>query len=277
MSPTPTRLVLLGHPVRHSLSPLFQNAALRSERIPLEYEAIDVPPAELPSLVSELKAAGAAGNVTVPHKESVAALCDRLTPLAEHVGAVNTFWVDAGGLLVGDNTDVDGFAFLAAQLLGSVPPGLQCALVGAGGAAAAVLAAMERWPACVVRLHNRTRTRAVRLASRFELSVTVVDDVRAAVRGAQLVINATGGDAPSGRELVPVDLLDASVTVLDLSYATDGAGTPWVRAARARGLSASDGLPMLLEQGALAFERWFGREAPRAAMWRAVEHAAAAS
>ncbi|MDQ6887760.1 MAG: shikimate dehydrogenase [Gemmatimonadota bacterium] len=276
MSPTPTRLVLLGHPVRHSLSPLFQNAALRSERIPLEYEAIDVPPAELASLLGELKAAGGAGNVTVPHKESVAALCDRLTPLAEHVGAVNTFWVD-GGQLVGDNTDVDGFAFLATHVLGSVPQGLHCALIGAGGAAAAVMAAMERWPACVVRLHNRTRTRAVRLASHFEFAVTVVDDVGAALRGAQLVVNATGGDAPSDREGVPVDHLDASATVLDLSYATDGAGTPWVRAARARGLRASDGLPMLLEQGALAFERWFGRVAPRAAMWRAVEHATAAS
>ncbi len=275
MSPTPTRLVLLGHPVRHSLSPLFQNAALRSERIPLEYEAIDVPPPELASVLRDLAAAGAAGNVTVPHKESVATLCDRLTSLAAHVGAVNTFWVDADGRLVGDNTDVDGFSYLALDLLGTVPQGLRCALLGAGGAAAAALAAMERWPSCAVRVHNRTRARAVRLVSRFELTATVADDIETAVRDAHLVVNAVGENAPTSEDVVPLDRLHSTVSVIDLSYAPGG--TRFVRAARARGLKASDGLPMLIEQGALSFERWFGRAAPRAAMWHSVSEAASPS
>lgn len=104
----PGRLVLLGHPVAHSLSPVMQNAALRSAGIPLTYEAMDVTPARLATVAGLLRDADGAGNVTVPHKEAFAALCAARTPVAERAGAVNTFWTDAGAL-TGDNTDVGGF------------------------------------------------------------------------------------------------------------------------------------------------------------------------
>src|SRR6185437_9274147 len=138
-------LVLLGHPVRQSVSPIFQNAALRAAGLALTYEALDVEPGALGDRVRALVARRAAGNVTIPHKLAVAGMCETLTPLAQRAGAVNTFWVEQGAL-AGDNTDVGGFDELARRVLGSIPLGARVALLGAGGAAAAVLTAVERWP-----------------------------------------------------------------------------------------------------------------------------------
>lgn len=137
MSDLPGRLVLVGHPVAHSLSPVFQNAALEAAGIPLRYELLDVAPSELGAMMGLLADARAAGNVTVPHKESVYAWCARRTPLAERVGAVNTFWTENGSL-VGDNTDVGGFSFAVERLLDRRAEGLRIGMLGAGGAAAAV-------------------------------------------------------------------------------------------------------------------------------------------
>ena len=93
----PSRLVLLGNPVSHSLSPAFQNAALRSEGIPLTYEAIEVAAPDLGHVLTLLAEDNAAGNITIPHKEAAVALCARMSPLAERVGAVNTFWIERDG------------------------------------------------------------------------------------------------------------------------------------------------------------------------------------
>src|SRR5438132_5590789 len=114
--PKPKRLVLLGDPVAHSLSPAFQNAALRAAGIELVYEALRVPTADLPAAIRRLAAENAAGNVTVPHKREMLALCSRASPIAERVGAVNTFWTDQGEV-VGDNTDVAGFERAVRPLL----------------------------------------------------------------------------------------------------------------------------------------------------------------
>lgn len=267
MMDLPGRLVLLGHPVAHSLSPLFQNAALRSAGIPLEYEAIDVPPGGLATMAALLREANGAGNVTVPHKEAFFLLCGRRSPVAERVGAVNTFWVDEG-VLVGDNTDVGGFDAAFRSHFGAPREGIEVTVVGAGGAASAVLAAVERWDGGRVRLVARNRARANALVARYEHIARVVADDRAAFAGVALVVNAT----PLGRATddVPVEpeLLDDRCDVLDLNYRrTD---TPWVLACRARGLRAADGRSMLVEQGAFAFERWFGATPDRAAMWKAI-------
>src|SRR5687768_10754929 len=153
----PTRLVLLGHPVGHSLSPRIQNAALRSAGIPLEYVAQDVMPESLPAALDDIVATRAAGNVTIPHKEAVAARAS-LTTLARRVGAVNTFWVE-DGVLHGHNTDVHGFDATVRALLGGPPRGIVVVL-GAGGAAAAVLAAVDGWHAAAALVHGRTSFRA---------------------------------------------------------------------------------------------------------------------
>jgi shikimate dehydrogenase len=259
----PGRLVLLGHPVAHSLSPVFQNAALRHCGIALEYQAIDVPPAGLTAALDALVRDRGAGNVTIPHKESVLARCDEATPLARRVGAVNSFVVSDDGALLGDNTDVAGFRALLASAL---PPGrapFKVAVIGAGGAAAAVLAALEEL-AVPVTLCNRTRERALALQTRFPAVMHVATAPDEAVRAADVVVNATSVGLRDDRHPVPLDAIDPEAVVVDLVYRRGG--TPWVRAARERGHPAADGLVMLLEQGALAFERWLGIPAPRDVM-----------
>lgn len=260
----PGRLVLLGHPVAHSLSPRFQNAALAAARIDLTYEAIDVAPADLRSIASVLAEQAGAGNVTVPHKIAFAALCTERTALAERVGAVNTFWTNEDGGLVGDNTDVGGIHAAVHDLLGTPPARTRVTLLGAGGSAAAVCAAAESWSGAPMRCWSRRPKQARLLAHRFDGTVESVSDLADAVRGSALVINATPIGMIREDFPVPFELLAPDAAVLDLVYRVGE--TPWVRAARLRGHLASDGLPMLLAQGALAFERWFGVPPDRAAM-----------
>jgi shikimate dehydrogenase len=192
-----------------------------------------------------------------------------LTPLAERTQAVNTFWIDDQRKLVGDNTDVGGFDALARHVLGVLPNAARIALLGAGGAAAAVCAATERWSGASVAVWGRTVERSRALATRFP-HVTVASSAQAALAHADIVVNATpvgmaiGGDAVP----VPVDAIPEHAAVLDLVYRR--AETPFVRAASARRLRAADGLVMLIEQGALAFERWFGVTPDRELMRRAL-------
>jgi shikimate dehydrogenase len=267
--PAPSRLVLLGHPVAHSLSPAFQTAALRAAGIDATYEAMDVGASAFADVLRGLARLGAAGNVTVPHKERAAEVCDRLTPLAERVGAVNTWWVDDAGALVGDNTDVGGFDAAARALRERPWSNCRVALVGAGGSAAAALAAMERWPACYVAVWNRSAERARALETRFRGVAHAVPTLADAIARADLVVNATPLGLSDVDDLpVPVIALPKRAAVLDLVYRRGG--TAWVRQARLRKHRAIDGLAMLIEQGALAFERWFGAAPDREAMWAAV-------
>jgi shikimate dehydrogenase len=263
MTKRPGRLVLLGHPVSHSLSPVFQNAALKASNIPLVYEALDVTDRELRTVIRQLKASNAAGNVTIPHKIAVHDLCDHLTDLAAKVGAVNTFWFDAKKLH-GDNTDVGGFDAAARALLGGETVGARVVVLGAGGAAAAVLAALEEWPDAKATVVARHKEKAAALAKRFPDVARAEKNVERAVRGATLIVNATPVGQHDEAQPVDVALIPKSAAVLDLVYRRGG--TPWVRAARDKGIRAADGLPMLLEQGALAFHRWFGGEPDREAM-----------
>jgi shikimate dehydrogenase len=264
---TPGRLVLLGHPLSHSLSPRFQNAALVAAGLPLRYEAVDVDPTAFEDVVASLEAQNAAGNVTIPFKERMRDACDVLTPLAQRVGAVNVFWIEEDGRLVGDNSDVGGFDAAVATLLGACPRDITVGLLGAGGAAAAVLAAVETWPGCTAHVYNRTPERARLLCERFGAVAQPVDDV-GVIAGAQLVVNATSiGIRDDAYPLSP-SLIAPGAAVIDLVYRPGE--TAWIRALRARGHRACDGLPMLIEQGALAFERWFGFAPDRDVMWRSV-------
>lgn len=264
----PRRLVLLGHPVSHSLSPRMHAAALAAIGSSLRYEAIDVTPEALDAQLDALVAEGAAGNVTIPYKRRVADRCAELTDAARRAGAVNVFWVDSG-MLMGDNTDIPAFAWLAELALGRAPGAEQMTVFGAGGAAAAALAAAERWPQCRVTLFNRSVERAESLATRFPVVCRIAESREDAVRDATLVVNATSlglrGDDPFP---VPVDALSSSTTVVDLVYRPGG--TPWVRAATSAGLRARDGIEMLIEQGALSLERWLGVRAPREVMRDAI-------
>jgi len=263
VSELPGRLVLLGHPVDHSLSPVFQNAALRAAGIPLTYEALDVPSRELRVLLRQLKAQNAAGNVTIPHKVSVHASCDELTDIAARVGAVNTFWFESGRLH-GDNTDVGGFEAAAKALLGGDPTDARVVLLGSGGAAAAVLAAIEQWTNARVAVVARHPERATKLARRFRDVARVEKSLDSALVDATLVINATPVGQQNDEMPAEIAKIPKKAAVMDLVYRRGA--TAWVKAARKHGNRAADGLPMLIEQGALSFKRWFGREPDREAM-----------
>lgn len=264
MKRPPGRLVLLGHPVAHSLSPALHNAALRYVGLPIRYEAIDVAPSALGDAVARLVAARAAGNVTIPHKEAFANRCARVDAVAQRVAAVNTFRVADDGELEGTNTDVGGFDALAREA-GALRPGARVAVLGAGGAAAAVLAALERWSGASVSLFNRTAARASALAHRFPIVQKLTSTAEEAVHDASVVVNATPlGLRDDDAFPVLIDALPQGTAVLDLVYRPGE--TAWVRAARKSGHAAVDGFCMLLEQGALAFEWWLGIAAPRDVM-----------
>ena len=263
----PRRLVLLGHPVAHSRSPRMQNAALAAAGIAARYEALDVAPENFEDAVAGLAGARAAGNVTVPYKERMREACDAVTPLAERVGAVNCWWIDERGRLIGDNTDVGGFDAAVAALLGERPRNLSVGVLGAGGAAAGVLGAVESWPGSLAHVYNRTPERARLLCERFWSAARPVDDV-GVIAGCQLVVNATSVGLHDDAMPLDVALVAPESVVVDLVYRPNE--TAFVRAARERGHRAIDGRAMLVEQGALAFERWFGVRPDRDVMWRAV-------
>lgn len=263
----PGRLVLLGHPLGHSLSPKFQNAALAAAGIPLRYEALDVEPAAFEAVVDALWKARAAGNVTIPFKERMHDACDVLTPLARRVGAVNVFWTDHRDRLAGDNSDVGGFDAAVAALLGERPHEMTIGLLGAGGSASAVLAAVETWPGCSAHVYNRTPERARLLCERFSAVAQPVDDI-GVIAGAQLVVNATSVGLRDDSYPLDPTLIAPGAAVIDLVYRPGESA--WTRAVRARGHRACDGLPMLIEQGALAFERWFGVSPDRSVMWESL-------
>ena len=266
MNALPGRLVLLGHPVSHSLSPVFQNAALRAARIDVRYEALDVPPESLTETLEDARANCWAGNVTVPYKELVFAQCTELTPVARRAGAVNAFRATRSGI-VGHNTDVEGVRRAVRDLLGREPVDYEIGVIGAGGAAAAVLAAIEGWSGCKAIVANRSSTRSHSLVGRFR-SVARVGDVGEISGRADLVINATSlGLRPD--DPLPIDprTLAHDTAVLDLVYSPGG--TSLVRAARQAGRRSADGLRMLVEQGAAAFDWWFGVHPDIDLMWRA--------
>ena len=268
-------LALLGDPVSHSLSPQFQNAAIRATGLDAVYVALRCTADELPGLLRGIARAGGAGNVTVPHKQLAAWTIDAPSEAVMRTGACNTFWM-RDGRLHGDNTDVAGASAAAAAVLGRAPAGARVLLLGAGGAASAVLCALADEGAERVVILNRTAERAEALAERFRtprLRIEVAGSTDA-LRGERfdLAINSTSLGLHSADPL-PLDPDADGVSIgaaLDLVYAPGE--TRWVHAMRARGLAAADGKEMLIQQGAAAFRRWWGIDPPLDVMRAALEH-----
>ncbi len=258
------RFAVLGDPVAHSLSPLMQTAAFAALDLPGTYTAIRCSAAELPGQMRELAASGGGGNVTIPHKRAALGALQHAAPLAVRLDACNTFWA-SDGALAGDNTDVAGVRAALAAL--DVPPG-PWLILGTGGSARAVTAAAVDAGAPVhVRSRDPDRAAAFMTWAR-SLGATGAD-----ADGCVVWCNATpAGLDPTG-PLPPLPWPgSAARAALDLVYAASE--TPWVRAARAQGLTAADGRAMLVGQGAAALECWWpGIVAPIAVMRRAVDAA----
>lgn len=275
-----TRLFgVIGYPVRHSLSPVMQQAALRALKLDALYGAFEIPPRFLPPALRALILAGVEGlNVTVPLKEAVLPLLDRVDPHARAIGAVNTI-VIRNRRTHGYNTDGAGFV-RALRELGWRPGATTAVLLGAGGAARAVGWELTRAPGSRLTIANRHPQRARRLArwlsARHPRSTVRAVSLRdVSLAGATLLVNATTvGLRPQDRSPVDLRQLHRGLLVYDLIYHRE---TALVRAARRRGCIAAHGLSMLLYQGAESLRLWLRRAPPVEAMREALVRALARS
>ncbi|BBL78821.1 shikimate dehydrogenase (NADP(+)) [Rubrobacter xylanophilus] len=270
-----TLVGLVGHPVSHSLSPRMHNASFAALGLNYVYVPLDVRPEGLEAAVRGLGALGFRGfNVTMPHKEGVCALVDRLDEAARVSGAVNTVVLEEDGVLLGMNTDGSGF-LLACRESGIDPAGKVVLVAGAGGAAAAVAVALLREGVAGLRIANRSPERAERLRERLgekgrRVEVFPLSRVEEAAEGAHILVNATYLGMHEGDPLpFPEGMLREGVVVFDAVY-RPGRGTALVRAARERGLVAVSGELMLLYQGVEAQRVWTGVDPDVGAMRRAL-------
>lgn len=270
---------LVGQPIAYSLSPVFQQAAFDHAGIAARYELWETAPADLAARVARLREPGYLGaNVTVPHKEAVLPLLDLVAPLAARIGAVNTIVKDQGRLR-GENTDAGGF-IAPLRERGVDFAAWRAVLLGAGGAARAVAFALLDAGVRELAIANRTLARAATLAAALadrRARVHALSDpaLGQALASAALLVDATAGGWQGAPPALAPELLarlPAEALVYDLTYQE----TPLLRLAAARGLTTLDGFPMLIEQGALAWEHWTGRTAPREVMWAAARTARAA-
>lgn len=267
---------LLGDPVEHSPAPAIYQAAFRDLGVDATFVSRVVTRSELASVMREVAATGG-GNVTLPHKLLAAAALDTPSSSVLRTGACNCFWSGPEGSLCGDNTDVGGVLTAVHRLERSCDlrlRGARCLVLGAGGAARAVLAALSEGGAAAAEILNRTREKAHGVAAELELGemAILVLGGRGDVTGPyDLVVNATS------LGLRPTDPLPADLSrfragaALDVVYRVGG--TPWVRHARALGLPAADGLDMLVAQAELSIRNWLGLVAPVEVMRRAAQAA----
>ena len=246
------RYCIVGDPVAHSLSPAMQAAAFAAAGINARYDAIRVVEGDAAGAIADLRAQGFAGfNVTTPLKEEVAACVDALTESARNAGAVNTVRRDGDGW-TGHNTDGEGCARALHELWSPAFDGLEVLLLGAGPAARAIALALSARGASIA-CWSRRPERAANLGP-------------PPTRPAKLVILALPADATIPADVI--DAIDRSADIFDINYASARSPLP-----QSVGARRSDGIPMLLHQGALAFAWWTGKDAPLEAMRAVLQRA----
>ena len=269
---------LIGHGLKHSISPLFQQAAFDHLGLDIRYEAWETEPLELENVLQRVRGPSILGaNVTVPHKEAVVSSMDELDDLALEIGAVNTI-VNRGGRLKGHNTDAGGFLRALGREGGFDPAGKGAVLLGAGGVARAASFALARAGVKSLVITDIIEEKAHELVSDLERSLDrgrePAPNIRAlspdapqfeeALSGCDLLVNCTPvgmkhsageGESPLEARLIPKRAL-----VYDVVY--NPIETPLLADAKRAGASTLGGLAMLVYQGAAAFELWTGREAP---------------
>ena len=265
------RVVLIGHPVAHSLSGAMQQAAFDELGIDAKYELWDRPPIELADAIGELRGDEFLGaNVTIPHKERVVPMVDRLTEEASFTGAVNTLTRE-GKRLIGHNTDVAGFKVALDKLVGRQKMPRQAVVLGAGGGSRAVVYGLIREGFQRIIVFNRHLHRAEGLVKHFGRTAAHMElrampwhesIIESEVAKTKVLINATSIGLTSDTSPIPAEALHDDLLVLDLIYNR----TRLLRDAEAAGATVADGELMLLHQGAAAFTLWTGQPAPLALM-----------
>jgi shikimate dehydrogenase len=274
------RVVLIGHPVAHSLSGAMQQAAFDELGIDARYELWDRRPIELPDAIVELRTDEFLGaNVTIPHKERVVPLVDRLTEEAHATGAVNTITKE-GKKLIGHNTDVGGFKVALDKLVGKQKMPRQAVILGAGGGARAVVYGLITEGFQRVVIFNRHLHRAEGLVRHFAKPAAHMElrampwhesVIEAELAKTKVLINATAVGLNPEETPIPGELLPPDLLVLDLIYGQ----TRLLRDAKSAGDTATNGELMLLHQGAAAFTLWTGQPAPLELMQQRLEAARA--
>ncbi|MCB9990176.1 MAG: shikimate dehydrogenase [Rhodospirillales bacterium] len=250
---------VIGYPLGHSLSPLIHNYWIERYGLHGHYDAIEIVPGRLEQSVNKMIEDGYAGfNVTIPYKQDIMSLCDALSDTAQAVGAVNTVRVGERGRLHGHNTDSYGFAENIRRALPGRSFENKTALVlGAGGAALAVLHALGGMGLGEIRITNRTAEKARRAAQRFGASVINWDRREAAAQDVELLVNTTALGMTGQPELVfDLSHLPPQAAVCDIVYKP--LHTDLLRQAQRRGNDIVTGIGMLLHQARPAFEGWFG-------------------
>lgn len=259
MDDSTIRAFVCGHPISHSRSPLIHGYWLDQLGIDGRYEKTDVTPEDFPAFIRGFPERGfSGGNITIPHKEMAWQNVDLRNQAANAIGAVNTVWIE-NGRICGGNTDAHGFAANLDALSPGWDIGETAVVLGAGGAARAILfALLQRGFQCIF-LCNRTRSRAEDLANSYGAGISAHDwTKRQEVLGnADLLINTTSlGMGSSSESYIDLTPLPDHAVVTDIVYVP--LETPLLKSARDRGLRAVDGLGMLLHQAVPGFEHWFG-------------------
>jgi shikimate dehydrogenase len=252
---------VIGSPIAHSRSPQLHRHWLQTYGVQGFYIPMDVGSADLRDVLKTLPKMGFVGvNITIPHKEAVLGMADLVTDRATLIGAANTLIFRKDGKIHADNTD--GYGFLENLRAGAPNWRAEAGpavVLGAGGAARAVIVALLDAGVPKIILTNRTRSRAEKLQSDFGNRVEVVDWVQAGnvLEAAALVVNTSSLGMLGHPEMrVPLDGLQREAVVTDLVY--NPLKTKLLEAAEAQGCTTVDGLGMLLHQGVPGFERWFG-------------------
>ena len=261
------RVVLIGHPVAHSLSGAMQQAAFDDQGIDARYELWDRAPIALADAIAEVRGDDfLVVNITIPHKERVVPLIDRLTEEAQVTGAFNTLTRE-GRRLVGHNTDVPGFSAALDKLVGRQKMPRQAVVLGAGGGARAVVYGLIRAGFLRIVVFNRHLHRAEGLVRHFGRSASHMElkampwhesIIESELAKSKVLVNATSIGLTADVSPIPAEILPPELLVLDLIYSR----TRLLREAEAAGCTVADGELMLLHQGAAAFTLWTGKPAP---------------
>jgi shikimate dehydrogenase len=251
---------VIGWPVAHSRSPLIHGYWLSHYGIKGTYERIAVPTGSLARFVDRIRSGEFTGcNVTLPHKEAVAAFLDTLTPQAMASGSVNTIYRE-GKSLVGTSTDGQGFAESVMAKLGDFTwTGKRALVLGAGGSARAIIAHLLERGVLSVYVWNRTAARAIKLSSHFGTHVSAIAKVEleSAANASDIIINTTSAELGGGAILeFPFDRLSSTKVFADIVYIP--LVTPFLRSAESHGHAVVSGLGMLLHQAVPGFQKWFG-------------------
>lgn len=263
-------LGILGCPISHSISPAMQNAALKALGLDMIYLPFEIKSSDLKHAVNGIKVFGMLGvNITIPHKEAVIKFLDEISEDAKLIGAVNTI-VNKDGRLIGHNTDGYGYLSSLKQELNFNPKGKNIVILGSGGAARGILAALAKKGPKALTVANRTLARAVSLVKAFEKEFPAIkfeasgldkNILKACFQNTHLLINTTSVGMKQSKALqIPLEALPKTATVSDIVY--NPLETLLMKKAKRLELATHSGLGMLIHQGTRSFKLWTGLDAP---------------